>query len=152
MTRALNLLQVDCSAVAFDELALRSAAACWFEAETSRPRRWIDKHRLVRPENGCQGCLDWSIGCWRGEPCEPSRLLALPPPLGPLAVAICYELSDAHALAEAVRGGGDWILTLSNLDPYRFSCSSNSCSRRKCVHLKSPLARQRGQYGADSGP
>ena len=95
------------------------SSVLWFAAETSRPRRWIDKHRLVPLGEWVPG------GAWTGlsavggvNPGEPSRLLALPPPLGPLAVAICYELSDAQALAEAVRGGGDWILTVANLDPY----------------------------------
>lgn len=28
------------------------------------------------------------------------------------------EVSDAEALARAIRGGADWILTVANLDPY----------------------------------
>ena len=36
----------------------------------------------------------------------------------PGAAAICYELSDGSALAEATAAGGQWLLTIANLDPY----------------------------------
>ena len=36
----------------------------------------------------------------------------------PAAVAICYEISDGRALAKAVADGGQWMLSIANLDPY----------------------------------
>ena len=36
----------------------------------------------------------------------------------PGAAAICYELSDGSALAGATAAGGQWLLTIANLDPY----------------------------------
>jgi apolipoprotein N-acyltransferase len=95
------------------------SSVLWFPADASKHRRGLDKHRLVPLGEWVPG------GYWSGlsavgglTPGDADRLLALPPPLGPLAVAICYELSDAEALARAIRGGADWILTVANLDPY----------------------------------
>ena len=95
------------------------SSVLWFPADASKHRRGLDKHRLVPLGEWVPG------GHWSGlsavgglTPGDADRLLALPPPLGPLAVAICYELSDAEALARAIRGGADWILTVANLDPY----------------------------------
>ena len=63
------------------------------------------------------------LGRWSGlsavgglQPGAASRLL--PRPAGPIAGAICYELSDGAALATAVRNGGGWLLASANLDPY----------------------------------
>lgn len=100
------------------ELEERSSVL-WFQSGDERPQRWLDKHRLVP-------LGEWvPFGRWSGlsavggvSPGEPSRLLMLPPPLGPVAVAVCYELSDGEALSAAVRAGGSWILTIANLDPY----------------------------------
>lgn len=36
----------------------------------------------------------------------------------PGAAAICYEISDGTALAAATAAGGQWLLTIANLDPY----------------------------------
>ena len=36
----------------------------------------------------------------------------------PGAAAICYEISDGSALAAATAAGGQWLLTIANLDPY----------------------------------
>ena len=33
-------------------------------------------------------------------------------------MAICYEISDGSALADAVRRGARWLLVTANLDPY----------------------------------
>lgn len=101
-----------------EQLEERSSVL-WFPAGATRPQRWLDKHRLVP-------LGEWvPLGRWSGlsavggvSPGEPARLLLLPPPLGPLAVAVCYELSDGEAVAAAVRAGGSWILTIANLDPY----------------------------------
>ena len=49
-------------------------------------------------------------------PGAPSRLFPLPS--GALAVAICYEIADGLALAEAVRDGALWLVASANLDPY----------------------------------
>ena len=50
---------------------------------------------------------------------EPSRLLKWEGPS--LAGIICYELSNGSAIANAVRGGAEWILVIANLDPYPIS-------------------------------
>lgn len=84
-----------------------------------RPSNGIDKHRLVP-------LGEW-VPSWLGpmsglsavgglNPGERSRLWHWDGP--PAAVAICYELSDGAALAEAVREGAQWLLTVANLDPY----------------------------------
>ncbi len=83
----------------------------------------IDKHRLVPlgeqvpkiPGFAMQGLS--AVGGL--EPGASSRLLLWSGP--PVAVAICYELSDGNAMAKAVKGGADWILVLANLDPYPIS-------------------------------
>ena len=33
-------------------------------------------------------------------------------------MAICYEISDGRSLARAVAEGGQWMLSIANLDPY----------------------------------
>ena len=71
-------------------------------------------------------------------PGEAPRLLELPPPLGPVAVAICYELSDGLGLNQAVRDGAGWLLTIANLDPYPLLCSSSSRPWRSCARWKPP--------------
>ena len=50
------------------------------------------------------------------QPGAPSRLLLRP--AGNLAAAICYEIADGRALAQAVAQGGGWLLASANLDPY----------------------------------
>ena len=52
------------------------------------------------------------------QPGAASRLLVLPEPIGRLAAAICYEISDGEALARATSLGAEWLLTVANLDPY----------------------------------
>jgi apolipoprotein N-acyltransferase len=82
--------------------------------------QWLDKHRLVPLGEWVpgSGLLRWSglsaVGGLQGGPS--SRLLRRPD--GPVAVAICYELSDGRALASASRGGAQWLLASANLDPY----------------------------------
>jgi apolipoprotein N-acyltransferase len=39
-------------------------------------------------------------------------------PEGAIGVAICYEIADGRALAQASRGGARWLLASANLDPY----------------------------------
>ena len=46
----------------------------------------------------------------------PSRVLDRPD--GPIGVAICYEIANGAALAEAARDGAGWLLASANLDPY----------------------------------
>jgi apolipoprotein N-acyltransferase len=64
------------------------------------------------------GLWNWSALAAVGgiEPGTASRLL--PRPGGPVAVAICYEISDGAALAAASRDGARWLLATANLDPY----------------------------------
>ena len=82
--------------------------------------QWLDKHRLVPLGEWVpgSGLLRWSglsaVGGLQSGP--PSRLLRRPE--GPVAVAICYELSDGRALASASRDGAQWLLASANLDPY----------------------------------
>ena len=82
--------------------------------------QWLDKHRLVPLGEWVPGAglLRWSglsaVGGLQAGPA--SRLLRRPE--GPVAVAICYELSDGQALAQATRNGGEWLLASANLDPY----------------------------------
>jgi len=82
--------------------------------------QWLDKHRLVPLGEWVpgSGLLRWSglsaVGGLQSG--APSRLLRRPG--GPVAVAICYELSDGRALASASRSGAEWLLASANLDPY----------------------------------
>ena len=78
----------------------------------------IDKHRLVplgewAPSLPGLAGLSAVGGLQSG---EPSRLWRWGGP--PVAVAICYEIRNGTAIAEAVAGGAQWILAAANLDPY----------------------------------
>jgi apolipoprotein N-acyltransferase len=98
---------------------LRSAVLA-FPPGAVEPDAAVDKHRLVPLGEWIPGA---GLFRWAGlsavgglSPGEPSRLLRRPQ--APLAVAICYELADGQALAEAVRAGAQWMLASANLDPY----------------------------------
>jgi apolipoprotein N-acyltransferase len=39
-------------------------------------------------------------------------------------VAICYEIADGQALAQASREGARWLLATANLDPYPLALQS----------------------------
>jgi len=87
-------------------------------SETTGPSSSIDKHRLVplgewAPSLPGLAGLSAVGGLQSG---EPSRLWRWGGP--PAAVAICYEISNGTALAEAVANGAQWILAAANLDPY----------------------------------
>ncbi|MEB3200351.1 MAG: nitrilase-related carbon-nitrogen hydrolase [Synechococcaceae cyanobacterium] len=85
-----------------------------------RPGAWLDKHRLVPLGEWVPlaGLWRWSgLSAVGGvEPGSAGRLLHRP--AGPVAVAICYELADGQALAQATRAGAGWLLAAANLDPY----------------------------------
>ena len=86
--------------------------------EASGMSNSIDKHRLVplgewAPSLPGLAGLSAVGGLQSG---EPSRLWRWGGP--PVAVAICYEISNGTAIAEAVAGGAQWILAAANLDPY----------------------------------
>jgi apolipoprotein N-acyltransferase len=69
---------------------------------------WVPLARLVRWSGlSAVGGLDGGAA---------SRLL--PRPAGAIGVAICYELADGTALAQASRDGARWLLASANLDPY----------------------------------
>ncbi len=91
-----------------------------FDAGSRRPSQAIDKHRVVLLGEWVpfQGLVRWSgLSAVGGiEPGPPSRLLPREP--AALAVAICYELADGHALARATADGAGWLLASANLDPY----------------------------------
>ncbi len=94
-----------------------------FESGQSKASTAIDKHRLV-PLGEKVPRFSWfslkSLSAVGGiEPGNSSRLLSWSGP--PAAIAICYELSDGHAIAQAVDDGAQWILALANLDPYPVS-------------------------------
>jgi apolipoprotein N-acyltransferase len=80
----------------------------------------VDKHRLVPLGEWVPlaRLVRWSglsaVGGLEGG--APSRLL--PRPAGAIGVAICYELADGTALAQASRDGARWLLASANLDPY----------------------------------
>ncbi|MFN7897312.1 MAG: apolipoprotein N-acyltransferase [Cyanobacteriota bacterium] len=80
----------------------------------------VDKHRLVPLGEWVPlaRLVRWSglsaVGGLDGG--APSRLL--PRPAGAIGVAICYELADGTALAQASRAGARWLLASANLDPY----------------------------------
>ena len=84
------------------------------------PQAAVDKHRLVPLGEWipAAGLLRWAgLSAVGGlTPGAPSRLLSLQ--AGPLGVAICYELADGQALADAARAGAQWMLASANLDPY----------------------------------
>ena len=84
---------------------------------TSKPRFLLDKHRLVPIGEWMPSGLTAGLSAVGGlHPGEPSRFVDGFSPS--LASAICYEISDGHALAQAVAEGGQWLLTVANLDPY----------------------------------
>ncbi len=80
----------------------------------------VDKHRLVPLGEWVPlaRLVRWSglsaVGGLEGG--AASRLL--PRPAGAIGVAICYELADGTALAQASRDGARWLLASANLDPY----------------------------------
>ena len=89
-----------------------------FPSEAADPSSSIDKHRLVplgewTPSWPGLAGLSAVGGLQSG---EPSRLWRWGGP--PVAVAICYEISNGTALAQAVADGAQWILAAANLDPY----------------------------------
>ncbi|WP_320667137.1 apolipoprotein N-acyltransferase [Prochlorococcus sp. MIT 1307] len=100
----------------------RSALLVFDKGETTYSSA-LDKYRLVplgeRVPNFSQFPKSGLSAVGGLEPGTYSRLLSWSGP--PLAGAICYELSDGHALAEAVKGGAQWILAIANLDPYPIS-------------------------------
>ena len=86
------------------------------------PALSIDKHRLVLLGEW----LPWQrLGLPFGlsavgglQPGDADRLLAGPPLPWQAAVAICYEISQAHALADASHRGAEVLIAIANLDPY----------------------------------
>ena len=97
----------------------RSALLVFREGET-KFKEAIDKYRLVPLGESVPALFRLPFGGLSAvgglEPGDASRLLTWSGP--PVAVAICYELSDGNSLAKAVENGAQWILTLANLDPY----------------------------------
>ena len=84
-----------------------------------RPSLGIDKHRLVPLGEWIPSWFGSASGLSAVGGIEPGDSSRLWPGAGlKPAVAICYELSDGAALAKAVAGGAEWLLTIANLDPY----------------------------------
>jgi apolipoprotein N-acyltransferase len=91
-----------------------------FAPNQQHPSSWVDKHRVVPLGEWLPLAELWR---WSGlsavgglQPGPAPRLLARPG--GAIGVAICYELADGRALAQASREGARWLLASANLDPY----------------------------------
>ncbi len=86
-------------------------------------KEFVDKHRLVPLGEWMPSIPGFSSNGFSFlgglEPGKASRLLTWDGP--PMGIAICYELSDGNALAKATMKGGQWILSIANLDPYPLS-------------------------------
>ncbi len=96
---------------------LRSSLLMLQPGGSSRPQPLLDKHRLVPIGEWLPTGLTAGLSAVGGlQPGSPSRLVDGVTPS--FALAICYEISDGHALAEASAQGAQWLLTLANLDPY----------------------------------
>ena len=82
--------------------------------------RSIDKHRLVLIGEWLPNWLEYfskGLSAVGGiDPGIASRYFTIPD--HNLAAAICYEISDGISIRKAINKGGEWILTISNLDPY----------------------------------
>ena len=89
---------------------------------TDEPAIALDKHRLVLlgewlPWGGLLAKAGLSaVGGLQPGPAE--RLLAGKPLPWQAGVAICYEISQAHGLADATSRGAQLLLAVANLDPY----------------------------------
>ena len=90
------------------------------DPDQQRGRALLDKHRLVPLGESLPplpAVLAGGLSADGGlHPGDASRLMRGFFPPG--AAAICYEISDGRALAAAVRSGGQWLLSIANLDPY----------------------------------
>tara|TARA_Y100001968_G_scaffold280565_1_gene277156 strand:+ start:26443 stop:27915 length:1473 start_codon:yes stop_codon:yes gene_type:complete len=93
----------------------------FFRKGQSEFSKALDKYRLVPLGESTPSFLDKlpfkslsAIG--RLKAGHPSRLFNWGGPS--FATAICYEISDGSALSRAAFAGSQWILALSNLDPY----------------------------------
>ncbi|MFN9070292.1 MAG: apolipoprotein N-acyltransferase [Cyanobacteriota bacterium] len=97
-----------------------------FAPRATVPASWVDKHRVVPLGEWVPlaPLLRWSgLSAVGGiEAGAPSRLLERP--AGSIGVAICYEIADGQALAEASRAGARWLLASANLDPYPLTLQS----------------------------
>ena len=90
------------------------------EPDALKPQPLRDKHRLVPlgealpplPSGWISGLS--AVGGLR--PGSASRFVDGFEP--PISIAICYEISDGRALAQATAAGAQWLLTIANLDPY----------------------------------
>ena len=98
----------------------RRSSLLRFPIGTIEPGSWLDKHRVVPLGEWVPFAdqLRWAgLSAVGGiTPGSPSRLLNRPQ--GAFGVAICYELADGAALAEATRAGASWLVASANLDPY----------------------------------
>ena len=93
-----------------------------YPAGARDPAMALDKHRLVLLGEWLpwSGLLDnaglSAVGSLQPGPA--ARLLAGLPLPWRAGVAICYEISQAHALADATHTGAQLLLAVANLDPY----------------------------------
>ncbi|MEB3324405.1 MAG: apolipoprotein N-acyltransferase [Cyanobacteriota bacterium] len=91
-----------------------------FAPQATVATSWVDKHRVVPLGEWVPlaPLFRWSglsaVGGIEGG--SASRLLQRPS--GAIGVAICYEIADGQALAQASRDGAGWLLASANLDPY----------------------------------
>ena len=92
-----------------------------YPAGARGPAMALDKHRLVLlgewlPWRGLANAGLSAVGGLQPGPAE--RLLAGKPLPWQAGVAICYEISQAHGLADATYNGAQFLLAVANLDPY----------------------------------
>lgn len=92
-----------------------------YPAGARDPAMALDKHRLVLLGEWLpwRGLTDAGLSAVGGlQPGPAGRLLAGKPLPWQAGVAICYEISQAHGLADATYDGAQLLLAVANLDPY----------------------------------
>ncbi len=99
----------------------------------------IDKHRLVPLGESIPSVpflASRGLSLVGGlQPGDPFRLLNWS--RSPVAVAICYEMSDGTALVKAAANGAQWILSIANLDPYPISLQKQFVSLAQLRSIES---------------
>ncbi len=112
---------------------------------------FLDKHRLVPLGEWSPSFLSIafkSLSALGGiQSGTPSRTLFWD--ARPFSGAICYELSDGNALAKSVAEGGQWIVSIANLDPYPLLLQKQYIS---LAQLRSIETRRDLVIAANTGP
>tara|TARA_Y100001970_G_scaffold288521_1_gene416060 strand:+ start:11360 stop:12865 length:1506 start_codon:yes stop_codon:yes gene_type:complete len=100
--------------------SIRSSLLEFLKGET-KFSNYIDKFRLVPlGEKIPQIVKKYFLMDYRIQSLQSglsSRLMELNE-LPSSVIAICYEISNGYSISKAVREGGQWIISIANLDPY----------------------------------